>query len=68
MVELVNSLMHDLAYESLKSMKGHVVADFIVEHQIDNSSKLDISYIIITPIMSKNSKPKKRASHIWLYY
>jgi hypothetical protein len=24
----------DLAYKSLKSMKGQVVADFIVEHQI----------------------------------
>jgi hypothetical protein len=40
---------YDLAYESLKSMKGQVVADFIVEHQIDNSSELDISYIIVTP-------------------
>jgi hypothetical protein len=40
---------YDLAYESLKSMKGQVVVDFIVEHQIDYSSELDISYITITP-------------------
>jgi hypothetical protein len=27
----------------LKSMKGQVVADFIVEHRIDDAHKLDIS-------------------------
>ena len=42
-------LKYDLAYESLTSMEGQVVEDFIVEHHIDNSSKLDISYITITP-------------------
>jgi hypothetical protein len=45
---LVNELMHDFAYESLKSIKGHVVADFIVEHRNDNSFELDISYITVT--------------------
>jgi hypothetical protein len=40
---------YDLAYEPLKSMKGQVVADFIVEHRIDDTHKLDISYLIITP-------------------
>jgi hypothetical protein len=29
---------YDLAYESLISMKGQVVADFIVEHSIDQNS------------------------------
>jgi hypothetical protein len=29
---------YDLAYESLKSIKGQVVADFIVEHIIDQNS------------------------------
>jgi ribonuclease HI len=40
---------YDLAYEPLKSMKGHVVADFIVEHRINDSHKLDISYLTIAP-------------------
>jgi hypothetical protein len=31
---------HGLAYETFKSIKGHVVADFIVEHQIDNVTEL----------------------------
>jgi hypothetical protein len=39
---------YNLAYESLKSMKGKVVADYIIEDRIDDSSKQDISYIIIT--------------------
>jgi hypothetical protein len=39
---------YDLAYEPLKSMKGQVVADFIIEHQIDDTRKLDISYLIVT--------------------
>jgi hypothetical protein len=30
---------YDLAYEPLKSMRGQVVADFIVEHGIDNTHK-----------------------------
>jgi hypothetical protein len=33
---------YDLAYESLKSMKGQVVADFIVEHRIGDTQELDI--------------------------
>jgi hypothetical protein len=39
---------YDLAYEPLKSMKGQVVADFIVEHRIKGTYKLDISYLTIT--------------------
>jgi hypothetical protein len=40
---------YDFAYESLKSMKGQVVADFILEYQIDDIFELDVSYITITP-------------------
>jgi hypothetical protein len=36
-------------YEPLKSMKDQVVADFIVEHHIDDTHELDISYLNITP-------------------
>jgi hypothetical protein len=40
---------YDLTYEPLKYMKGQVVADVIVEHQIDDTQKLDISYLTVTP-------------------
>jgi ribonuclease HI len=40
---------YDLAYEPLKSMKGKVVTDFIVEHRIDDTCKPDISYLTVTP-------------------
>jgi hypothetical protein len=30
-------------------MKGQLVADFIVEHQINDIHKLDMSYLTITP-------------------
>jgi hypothetical protein len=42
-------IKYDLAYEPLKSMKDQVVADFIVEHRIDDTPKLDISYLTVTP-------------------
>jgi hypothetical protein len=35
---------YDLAYESLRSMKAHVVADFIVEDRIDDIPEHTISY------------------------
>jgi hypothetical protein len=38
---------YHLAYEPLKSMKGQVVADFIVEHRINDSHKLNISYLLL---------------------
>jgi hypothetical protein len=40
---------YDLTYESLKSIKGQVVADFIVEHRIDGSHKLNMLYLTVTP-------------------
>jgi hypothetical protein len=39
----------DMPYESLKSMKGQVVADFIIEHRIDDIHELDVSYLTMTP-------------------
>jgi ribonuclease HI len=40
---------YDLAYEPLKSMKGQVVVDFIIEHRIDDTHKLDMSYLTVIP-------------------
>jgi hypothetical protein len=42
-------IKYDLAYKPLKSMKGQVVTDFIVEHWIDNAPKPGISYLTFTP-------------------
>jgi hypothetical protein len=39
---------YDLAYEPLKSMKGQVVASFIVEHRL-MIFRLDMSYLTVTP-------------------
>ena len=40
---------YDLAYESLKSVKGQIVADFIVEHRINDEDDLEVGYITCTP-------------------
>jgi ribonuclease HI len=40
---------YDLAYESLKSIKGEVVADFIVEHSIDQNSDESCNLLSIHP-------------------
>jgi hypothetical protein len=40
---------YDLAYESLKSVKGQILADFIVEHQINYGHDLEVGYITCTP-------------------
>ena len=40
---------YDLICEPLKSMKGQVVADFIVQHSIDNDIHLDVGYVTLTP-------------------
>jgi hypothetical protein len=45
---------YDLVFESLKTMKGQVVANFIVEYQVgveyDNSLSLDINFISCTSL------------------
>jgi hypothetical protein len=38
-----------LAYESLKSIKGQVVVDFIVEHSIDQNSDKSCNLVSIRP-------------------
>ena len=40
---------YDLAYESLKSVKSQIVADFIVEHRINNEHDLEVGYVTCTP-------------------
>ena len=40
---------YDLAYEFLKSVKGQIVADFIVEHRINDEHDLEVGYITCTP-------------------
>ena len=40
---------YDLACEPLKSMKGQIVADFIVEHRINDEHDLEVSCITCTP-------------------
>jgi hypothetical protein len=40
---------YDLAYESLKSIKGQVVVNFIVEHSIDQSSDESYNLVSIHP-------------------
>jgi hypothetical protein len=40
---------YDLTYESLKSMKGHVVADFIVGYSIDQNNDESCNLVSIHP-------------------
>ena len=40
---------YDLACEPLKSMKGQIVADFIVEHRINDEHNLEVGYVTCTP-------------------
>ena len=40
---------YDLACESLKSMRGQIIADFIVEHQINDEYDLEVGCITCTP-------------------
>jgi ribonuclease HI len=39
---------YDLVYESLKSIKGQIVADFIVEYRVDIDHDLDVGLILLT--------------------
>ena len=40
---------YDLAYESLKYVKGQIIADFIVEHHINDKHDLEVGYVTCTP-------------------
>jgi hypothetical protein len=40
---------YDLAYESLKSIKDQVIADFIVEHSVDQNSDESYNLVSIHP-------------------
>jgi hypothetical protein len=40
---------YDLIYESLKSIKGQIVAEFIVKHRVDIEHDLDVGLILLTP-------------------
>ena len=40
---------YDLACKPLKSMKGQIIADFIVEHRINDEHDLEIGHIFCTP-------------------
>ena len=40
---------YDLACEPLRSMRGQIVADFIVEHRIIDERELQVGYITCTP-------------------
>jgi ribonuclease HI len=40
---------YDLAYESLKFIKGQVVADFIIEHSIDQNNNESYNFMSIHP-------------------
>ena len=40
---------YDLAYKSLRAIKDQIVADFIVEHRINDEYDLEVGYITCTP-------------------
>jgi len=40
---------YNLACEFLKFMRGQIVADFIVEHRINDEHDLEVGYITCTP-------------------
>ena len=40
---------YNLAYESQRAMKGQIVADFIVEHRINDEHELEVGYVTCTP-------------------
>jgi hypothetical protein len=40
---------YDLHCEPIRSMRGQIVADFIVQHRIDKQLDLDVGYVTFTP-------------------
>ena len=46
----LNALVkYDLDCEPLKSMKGQIIADFIVEHRVNDKYGLEVGYVTCTP-------------------
>jgi hypothetical protein len=43
------SIEYDLSYEPLKSMKGQVIAEFIIRHSIDQNSDESCNLVLIHP-------------------
>jgi hypothetical protein len=41
---------YDLRCEPIVSMKGQIVADFIVQNRIDKQFDLDVGYVTFTPL------------------
>jgi hypothetical protein len=41
---------YDLHCEPIKSMRGQIVANFIMEHRINKQLDLDVGYMTFTPI------------------
>jgi hypothetical protein len=39
---------YDLVYESLKSIKGQIITDFIIEHRVDIEHDLDVGLVLLT--------------------
>jgi hypothetical protein len=42
-------IVYEMAYQSLKSIKGQVLADFIVEHSIDQNNGESCNLVSICP-------------------
>jgi len=40
---------YDLACEFLRSMRGQIIADFIVEYRINGKHDLEVGYVTCTP-------------------
>ena len=40
---------YDLVYESLRAVRGQIVADFIIEHRINDQHDLEVGYVTCTP-------------------
>ena len=40
---------YDLVYESLRAVKGQIVADFIIEHRINDEHDLEVGYVTCIP-------------------
>ena len=40
---------YDLVFESFRAVRGQIVADFIVEHRINDEHDLEIGYITCSP-------------------